>query len=179
MFFVSEVKTEAPESFKTNLHKKVYESLKELDINFSRVDCDEAITMEDCILIDKRLEVKTAKTLFLCNRQQTNFYLFVTLGDKPFKTKDFSSKMGISRVSFAPSEFMEEMIGTIVGSTTVLSILLESSKDVEVVVDSEVLKEDYYGCTDGTTTGYMKIETNKVFDGLFDYAKRSYSVIDV
>ncbi len=179
MFYVSEVKTDVPKEFKTTLQEKVYTTLNELNIPYERVENDEAITMEDCILIDERLDTKIVKTLFLCNRQQTNFYLFITLGDKPFKTKDFSSAMGISRVSFAPSEFMDGMLGTVIGSTTVLSILLESSKDVQVVVDSEILKNEYYGCADGTTIGYMKIETSKVFDDLFKHCNRTYSVVEV
>ena len=59
--------------------------------------------------IDKKLDMKMVKTLFLCDRHKTDFYLFVTTGDKPFKTKLFSSALGISRVSFAPAEFMEEI----------------------------------------------------------------------
>ena len=98
MFYVSEVKTKAPEKFQSELQQKIYETLAHLDIPFERVDNDPAITMEDCVLINERLDMKTVKTLFLCNRQQTNFYLFVTLDGKPFVTKDFSSALGISRV---------------------------------------------------------------------------------
>ncbi|MGC4019391.1 MAG: YbaK/EbsC family protein [Muricomes sp.] len=42
------------------------------------------------------------KTLFLCNKKKTLFYLFVTTGEKPFDTKKFCETLGISRVSFAP-----------------------------------------------------------------------------
>ena len=72
--------------------------------------------MEDCEAIDSKLQMKTVKTLFLCNRQQTKFYLFVTRGDKPFKSKNFSAALGVSRVSFAPEEKMEEMMGNKVGA---------------------------------------------------------------
>ena len=39
------------------------------------------------------------KALFVCNRQQTEFYLFITKGDKSFRSKEFSGILGISRVS--------------------------------------------------------------------------------
>ena len=84
MFYVSEVKTEAPENFKSELQQKIYENLNHLSIPFERVDNDPAITMEDCVLINEKLDMKTVKTLFLCNRQQTDFYLFVTLDSKGF-----------------------------------------------------------------------------------------------
>lgn len=41
---------------------------------FISVNTDEAITMEDCIQIKRKLDMKMVKTLFLCDRQQTKFY---------------------------------------------------------------------------------------------------------
>lgn len=48
MFYVSEIKRTAPETFSTPLQKKVYETLAGLGIPFERVDTDPGITMEDC-----------------------------------------------------------------------------------------------------------------------------------
>ena len=56
-----------------------------LHIPFERVDTDEAITMEDCTAIEEKLDMKMVKTLLLCNRRQTMFYLFITCGNKPFR----------------------------------------------------------------------------------------------
>ena len=99
MFYISEIRNVAPTTFKTELQKTVYETLEKLNIPFERVDTDEAITMDDCVAINEKLDMKMVKTLFLCNRQQTDFYLFVTRGDKPFRSKDFSHALGIARVS--------------------------------------------------------------------------------
>ncbi len=60
--------------------------------------------MNDYIVINQKLDMEMVKTLFLCNRQQTEFYMLVTKGDKPFRSKDFSHALGIARVSFAPAE---------------------------------------------------------------------------
>lgn len=97
------------------------------------------------------------KTLFLCNRQRTQFYLFITVGDKPFRSKDFSSTLGVARVSFAPLEDMETILGTKIGAATVFSSLLDGENRVQIIFDKEVLSEEWYGCSDGTTTGYMKV----------------------
>ena len=86
MFFVSEVFETAPKEFKNELQEKVYKTLEELNIPFKRVDTGETRTMEDCVEIDKKLGTKIVKTLFVCNRQETNFYVFVTLADKKFDT---------------------------------------------------------------------------------------------
>lgn len=83
MITVSEIQNKAPMQFKTQLQEKVYRTLAQLQIPYERVDTDEVITMEDCIAVNERLDMKMVKTLFLCNRQQTEFYLFITPGDKP------------------------------------------------------------------------------------------------
>ena len=53
---------------------RVYDLLDELGINYLRTDHEHADTMEACHEIDQVLEVLICKNLFLCNRQQTNFY---------------------------------------------------------------------------------------------------------
>lgn len=157
MFFVSEVKTTVPSVFKTPLQERVYALFSEKGVKFERVDNDPAITMEDCIMIDQRLQMKTVKTLFLCNRQKTSFYLVVTTADKPFVTKDFGAVLGVSRVSFAPVELLDSKLGTAVGAATIFGLLLNDTNDIQLVIDNDILPETWYGCTDGTTTSYLKL----------------------
>lgn len=52
-FDKSEIQTESPYHFQTQLQELVYETLKKLQIPFERVDTDEAISMEDCVAIYK------------------------------------------------------------------------------------------------------------------------------
>lgn len=179
MFYVSEIQTTAPAKFKTPLQEIVYKTLEKLDISFERVDTDEAITMEDCIQINTKLEMKMVKTLFLCNRQQTAFYLFITCGDKPFRSKEFSKSLDIARVSFAPSDKIDTMLGTKIGAATVFSALLDADHAVQVVFDKDILSEEWYGCSDGTTTGYMKIRTEQIFQDFLSYAKHTPSIVEV
>ncbi len=179
MFYVSEVKTEAPETFKSELQQKIYETLNHLSIPFERVDNDPAITMEDCILINEKLDMKTVKTLFLCNRQQTDFYLFVTLDSKPFVTRNFSAALGISRVSFATEELLFTILGTKIGATTVLSSIMDVENKVRIIFDKEVLENEWYGCTDSTTTSYMKLKTTDILEKFLPFTKHEITAIEV
>ena len=179
MFYVSDIQTDKPSKMETPLQEKVYTTLLKLNIPFERVDTDEAITMEDCVAIEEKLDMKMVKTLFLCNRQQTSVYLFVTCGDKPFRSKEFSAALGVSRLSFTPAEKMDEMLGTKIGAATVFSALLDNAKDVQFVFDKEVLKEEYYGCSDGTTTGYMKIKTEDVLHKFMPFTKHTVLFVEV
>lgn len=157
MIAVSDIQTAPPESYKTALQRQVYQTLAALHIPFERVETDEVITMEDCAAVNEKLGMHMVKTLFLCNRQQTAFYLFITCGDKPFCAKAFSAALGVARVSFAPAGLMARMLGVRVGAATVFSALLDTARDVQIVFDRDVLSQPDYGCSDGTTTGYMKV----------------------
>lgn len=179
MFYISEIMNVAPATFKTALQQKVYEAFARLGIPFKRVETDEAITMEDCAAINEKLDMKMVKTLFLCNRQQTDFYLFITCGDKPFQTKAFSHALGIARVSFAPAEMMLDILSTPIGAATALSVLLDTASCVKVVFDNDVVQEEWYGCSDGTTTGYMKVRTADILNCFLNYTNRRPTVITV
>lgn len=179
MFFVSDIMKKAPDSYKSPLQEMTYESLEKLQISFERVDTDEAISMEDCIEINKKLDMKMVKTLFLRNRQKTELYLFVTTADKPFKSKDFSNALDISRVSFAPAEMMENILGTKIGAATIFGVLMDKDNLVQVVFDKDVLLEEWYGCSDGTTTGYMKVKTNEIVNNFLNYSKHIPTVIQL
>jgi Uncharacterized conserved protein len=110
MFYISEPTNAAPAVYRTENQKKVYQALRELKIPYERVDTDAAVEMEACLAIDEKLGVSIVKTLLLCNRQQTQFYLFITCGEKSFSSRDFSAALGISRVSFAPAEKLEQIM---------------------------------------------------------------------
>lgn len=179
MIHVSQPFTTAPASFKTPLQQKTYQALETLGIPFQRVDTDEVITMEDCAAINRRLDMKMVKTLFLCDRKQTEFTLFVTAGDKPFQAREFAAKLGVSRLSFAPADRMKTVLGTQIGATTVFSALLDTAKAVRMVIDGDVARQKWYGCSDGTTTGYMKLKTNDVVERFLPFTGHRPVVIEV
>jgi Ala-tRNA(Pro) deacylase len=135
--------------------------------------------MEDCIEINQKLNMKMVKTLFLCNSKKTEFYLFITTADKPFKSRDFSNALDISRVSFAPAGLMESILGVKIGAATVFGVLIDKDNLVQVVFDKNVLLEEWYGCSDGTTTGYMKVKTKEIVNNFLTYTKHIPTVIEL
>ena len=159
MFKVSDIITTPPTECSSELQRKVYETFASLDIPFERVDTDPGLTMEDCQHIDEKIGVRIVKTVFLCNRQQTEFYLYVTTDDKPFVTRDFCGALGIPRVSFAPADKLMELTGALVGATTILSAILPSCEKVHLVMDRSVAESEMFACTDGTATCFVKIKT--------------------
>ena len=99
------------------------------------------------------------KNLLLCNRQETDFYLLLTPGNKPFKTKELSGQMGISRLSFADESFMKEILDIFPGSVSVPGLMNDKEHRAQLVMDEDVLKEEYFGCHPCVNTSSIRFKT--------------------
>ena len=147
---------------------RVYDLLDKLGIEYERTDHEKANTMEKCNEIDKILDTIICKNLFLCNRQQTEFYLLMMPGDKPFKTKYITKQLGCSRLSFAPSEKMLEYLDIKPGAVSVMGLMNDKDNRVRLLVDEDVLKGEYVGCHPCVNTSSLKIKTADVFGKYLD-----------
>lgn len=158
-----ELQNGRPENVNDRLDKeiRVYDFLDKLSVTYQRVDHEAAMTMEACEGIDRTLGDDTAicKNLFLCNRQETNFYLLLMPGDKPFKTKDLSAQIGSARLSFAKPEYMEKYLDITPGSVSVLGLMNDHEKKVQLLIDEDVLKDPYFGCHPCINTSSLKFTT--------------------
>lgn len=152
-----------PENTDGRLDKeiRVYNFLDKLGIQYQRIDHEAAMTMEACEEIDRALGDNTTicKNLFLCNRQETDFYLLLMPGDKPFKTKDLSAQIHSARLSFAKPEYMEKYLDITPGSVSVLGLMNDSEKKVQLLIDEDVMKEPYFGCHPCINTSSLKFTT--------------------
>ena len=145
---------------------RTYAFLDSLGVEFDRTDHPDtpATTMEVCAEVDAILNVKICKNLFLCNRQKTKFYLVVMPGDKPFKTKELSGQMGISRLSFGDESRMEEFLDLHPGSVSVLGLMNDREHRVQLVIDEDVLQEEYFGCHPCENTSSIRFKTADLTD---------------
>ena len=79
--YISEVYTTPPTAYENETERLIYEFLTKNNIEFHRVDTEEAIEMDMCPEIGKALGCPIVKTIFLSNRQVTSFYIFVTTAE--------------------------------------------------------------------------------------------------
>lgn len=153
-----------PKTTDGRLEKEIrtYDFLDSLGIEYYRVDHEAAMTMEACEEIDAAMGTRMCKNLFLCNRQETEFYLLMIPGDKVFKTKDISAQIGSARLSFAKGEYMEELLDITPGSLTVLGLINDKERRVRLLIDEDVLKDEYIGVHPCVNTSSIKIKTEDI-----------------
>ena len=138
---------------------RTYDFLDSLDIPYWRLDHAPADTMEICQAIDENLGATICKNLFLCNRQQTAFYLLMMPANKPFKTKDLSAQIGSSRLSFASAQHMEQYLDITPGSVSVLGLLNDKENAVQLLMDKDVLMGEFIGCHPCINTSSLRLYT--------------------
>ena len=136
----------------------IYDRLEELDIPYIRVDHDHADTIEFCLEVEQVLGAKICKNLFLCNRQQTQFYLLMMPGDKPFKTKYLSAQLGCARLSFADAGHMAEYIRTTPGSVSALELLFDTGGHVQLVIDRDLMADAFISGHPGISTSTLRLK---------------------
>lgn len=158
---------------------KVYDLLDSLGIEYERTDHEEANTMEACNEIDKVLDVIICKNLFLCNRQETQFYLLMMPGDKPFKTKDLSKQIGSARLSFGKAEYMEEYLDIKPGAVSIMGLMNDTEHHIQLLMDKPVAESEYLGCHPCVSTSSLKMKTKDILDKFLPAVGHEPVIIDL
>lgn len=158
---------------------RVYDLLDKLNVEYHRVDHEAAMTMEACIEIDRVLEATTCKNLLLCNRQKTDFYLLLMPGDKVFQTKELSSQLGVSRLSFAPGEAMEDFLDITPGSLSVMGLMNDKDHRVKLVIDAPVLNGEYIGFHPCINTTTLRVKTKDLTEKIIPAMEHNPTIVNL
>lgn len=170
-----------PEISEGRLEKeiRVYDFLDSLGVQYKRIDHEAAMTMEACEEIDRTLGERAAicKNLFLCNRQETDFYLLLIPGEKPFKTKYLSAQIGSSRLSFGKPEYMEKYLDITPGSVSVMGLMNDRENKVRLLIDEDVLKEPHFACHPCINTSSIRFDMKDLTDKIIPAMKHEPTIV--
>ena len=158
---------------------KVYDLMGELGISYERVDHEALQTIEACQKVDETLGISICKNLFLCNRQKTAYYLLLLPGYKALKTKELSKQIPTSRLSFASGEDMEEYLNVTPGSATIMGLMFDPENRVQLVIDEELLKEEWFGCHPCINTSSLKLRTEDVIGKYLQAVHHEYLTVNL
>lgn len=170
-----------PEDTANRLEKeiRVYDFLDGLGVDYKRADHEAAMTMEVCEEIDRTLCATICKNLFLCNRQETEFYLLMMPADKKFKTKDLSAQINSARLSFGSETYMEQFLDITPGSVSVLGLMNDSGNKVKLLIDKDVLNGEYIGCHPCINTSSLKIRTEDMMNTIIPAMHHEPQIVEL
>ena len=159
-----------PENEEGRLEKeiRVYDLLDSLGIEYHRIDHEPADGEDPALMaeIEAALDARICNNLVLANRQRTQFCMMMIPSYKRFKSSDISKQAGRSRLHFAEPQYMEELIDCTPGSASVMGLINDKDKRVQLLVDDDVLNAEYVGCHPCINTSSIRIRTDDVFGKL-------------
>ena len=158
---------------------RVYDLLDSLKVSYQRVDHEAAMTMEACAAIDQVLDATICKNLLLCNRQNTEFYLLMIVGDKTFKTKELSHQIGSSRLSFAGAEYMEKFLDITPGSLSVMGLMNDKENRVRLLVDRDVVTGEFIGFHPCINTSSLRLRTADLMDKIIPAMGHEPTLVEI
>ena len=168
-----------PEDPRLPVEERCDDLLEQLGVPFQRVDHEHADTIEACSAVEEVLGCRICKNLFLTNRQMTDLYLLLMPGDKPFKTKFLSRQLGCARLSFATPEQMMEHLSITPGSVSVLGLMNDASGAVRLLIDRDLLDDEYLGCHPCINTSSLKLRMEDVLQKVIPAMCHEPTVVDL
>lgn len=159
--YVSELRNTKPLDAPENV-LYIFELLDKLKVSYEYVENDVVNSMDESSEVAKVLGCEIRKSIFLTNPKKTIFYLLIMPADKRFDTKEFRDALGISRPSFASPELMEEKIGVKPGTASLFCLTMDKDNEVALVIDKDILKDEYFGVNPSDNRYHLKIRTEDV-----------------
>lgn len=168
-----------PSNYRVQKELDTYEILEKLNISFIGADHEAAATIEDLQEVESVLNVKISKNLFLCNSSKTKFYMLIMPGDKKFLTKDLSKQINSSRLSFADGSYMEEFLNITPGSLSVFGLIYDKNNKIKLVIDKDVVEDEYFGCHPCINTSTLKVKTSDVLNKFLPYTGHEPAFVEL
>ena len=135
---------------------RTYDYLDNLQIPYQRTDHERADNMEACNEIDAVLGVLICKNLL---------------------TKELSSQINSARLSFAGEEDMLKYLDIEPGAVSIMGLMNDKGHDVTLLIDEDVLGDEYLGCHPCVCTSSLKLRTKDVIEKFLPATGHAYTTV--
>ncbi|SHH68695.1 Ala-tRNA(Pro) deacylase [Anaerosphaera aminiphila DSM 21120] len=159
-------------------YQKVYNYLEDIGIPYEIVEHPAVFTTEEA---DKYIEGKEGvptKTLFLCNRKKSRYYLVIMDDRKSLDMKKLGDILDEKGMKFGSSEKLMEKLSLSPGVVSIFGFLNNDSHDINICVDREMLKDKIVTFHPNDNTKTIFISTDDMFKFL-DSLNYKYEIIDL
>jgi|BioPla2DNA2_1021312.scaffolds.fasta_scaffold10374_3 Ala-tRNA(Pro) deacylase len=156
----------------------VYEALKKMGISYDLVEHPPALTTEeaDSYIVGK--EGVRTKTLFLCNRKRTAYFLVIMDDKKRLDMKKLSRILNEKGISFCSPEKLMEKMSLPPGVVSLFGLLNNPERDIKVYLDKEMLTEKFMSFHANDNTKTIFISTDDMFKFIEELG-HEYSVVEL
>jgi len=140
----------------------IYEFLDSINVSYERFDHTAVYTVSEAKRLSPKMEGASTKNLFLRDKKGIRHFLVVVPQDKTVDLKELSSILEASRLSFASPDRLKKYLGIDPGSVSLLALLNNSDKTVEVFVDKEIWQAEIILCHPLVNTSTLAVPRNGI-----------------
>ena len=98
-------------------------------------------------------------------------------GGKKFKTKELSAQIHSARLSFAEPEDMLRLLDIEPGAVSIMGLMNDRDHEVRLLIDEDVLKDEYLGCHPCVCTSSLKMRVRDVTDIFLPATGHTYETV--
>ena len=120
------------------LTQPVYEALAALGITYDTYEHPPVFTSEDVEAYWRDIPATPVKNLFLRNKKGNREYLVIVGVEKRVDLQQLVRTIGDDRLSFGSAERLMQTLGLTPGSVSPFGLLHEASRNVQVIIDTEL-----------------------------------------
>jgi len=120
----------------------VYKILEKHQVPYEKFDHPAVFTTAEADLLVKNIPGKQCKNLFLTNDKGDKHFLVTIAHDKRADLKKLSQFLDQRHLRFASPERLMKYLGLTPGSVSPLGLINDINKEVEFIIDQDLLKQD-------------------------------------
>ncbi|MBW3799256.1 hypothetical protein GPK29_23690 [Aeromonas hydrophila] len=143
-------------------HVALYSLLDQLAIPYQRIDHAPVFTCEEASRLLPKLPAAKTKNLFLRDPKSERLFLVVTPEESRVDLKALAAALGVKRLSFGSPERLEAVLGLTPGSVTLLAMVRDREKAVELVMDETIWQAERVQCHPLVNTATLLIRLDDV-----------------
>ncbi len=157
---------------------KVLDLLKSLDIEYIYYKHKPIFSVKEWEHLHKKFFWISTKTLFLKDKNKTNFLLVSMLGEKRLNIKNLENKLGYKKLSFGNSDELDKFLDVYPWSVSPFALINDKKRLVDLIFDREVWESEYVSFHPNFNRVSLDIKT-KDFKKFVDWLWINIKILDL
>ncbi|MFO7584942.1 MAG: prolyl-tRNA synthetase associated domain-containing protein [Anaerolineales bacterium] len=120
--------------------------LDQRQISYQYLSHPAVFTCEEAALHRPPVAAVSTKNLFLSDKKGRRFFLAVTACEKQVRLDSLSLQLDCPKLRFASESHLHNLLGVTRGSVTVLGLVNDSARQVELWIDTEIWDGEFFLC---------------------------------
>ena len=151
--------------------KKLIKLLNEKGYDYDLHEHNALFTVEDSNKLRGAIKGLHSKNLFLKNKKN-KFYLFSCEEFTNINLKTISKSLDLGNVSFAKTEYLEDLLGISPGSVTPFALLNDSENKIDFYLEDKLYESEYINFHPLTNTATVTIKSKEFIEFMIENKKK-------